>query len=146
MLERKWDTMPTLKWEMSKHWRMSSNEHMTERNTKLCDIFCNKKRDYTKIKVNSWSIFSENDPIFCSSLLVVEAHDWRIRIYNRKALQPEILSMEFAYNSQNLHIFFCNYHNKPRKQHNPPLILYISQFQASHKKNKPPFILRFHVN
>jgi len=51
IMERKWDTMPTLKWEMSKHWRMTSNEHMTQRNTKLCDILCNK-RDHTKIK---WS-------------------------------------------------------------------------------------------
>jgi len=79
--------------------------------------------------------FSENDPIFCSSLLVVEAHDWRIRIYNGKDLQPEILLMEFAFNREkNLHIL-CNYHKKPRKEHNP-IVLHMSPFQASDKKDK----------
>lgn len=115
VLERKWDTMPTLKWEMSKHWRMTSNEHMTERNTKLSDIFCNKT-DHTKIKVNSSSIFLKMTFIF----LLVEPHDCRIftytitNLFNLRYYQWNLHTTEKIY----LHIF-CNYHKKTKREENP---------------------------
>lgn len=71
--------MPTFKWGMSKHWRMTRNEHMTKRNTKLCDILSNK-RDRTKIKLSHDLYLWKWPFIFCSLALVLETHDWRIGI------------------------------------------------------------------